>query len=302
MMADIDDLSAEESAALEAERTEQPVAEETEAEALEGAPEDEPAEPPAEEAAGDDAPAKPPKGFVPHGALHSEREARKAAEERAKQFESRLFELLKQQQPAPEQKPPEPEPMPDPIADPEAFSKWQGKQFETLKNQTEQAQKVYAQQQQMEQLRAYAQQAQQAFLAEKPDFLDAHSFLRQSRQRELTAAGYDAQAIAQMVARDEAIIVANAMQRGQNPAAIAYQIAEARGYRPTAADTGDKGAQALESLAQTQKKAAAARSLGAAAGGSSTHEYTQAQILKMSEAEYAKLPEEVRIKALMGRL
>ncbi|NJM12595.1 MAG: hypothetical protein HC889_12635 [Synechococcaceae cyanobacterium SM1_2_3] len=119
-------MTAEETAALEAMQADAPgemqEAPEVAAPVTLAEPEQKPepakAEPTAEAPDAD----KPPPGYVPQGALHQERERRKATEQQFQALQAKLAEIEARLNP------PKPEPeivVPDPVLQPEAFKQFQ---------------------------------------------------------------------------------------------------------------------------------------------------------------------------------
>jgi len=263
----MEEMTEAEKAAMEAMKTGKPFeeaetpeefAQEVEAEAAEQAaaepkPEQE-AEAPAEEKA-----ERPPEGYVPHGALHQERERRKALEERLKALEERIA------QPA-EEKPAGPEPMPDPVMDPDGFTGWYAKQSEATQAEVREIRQQMATQQRQQQLASRVQQDEASFRAERPDYDIANA----------------------------------AVTSGRSAAQMAYEIAQARGYAPAAADPAPDPAKRIGAQAKAQ---AATQSLSHAAGPANAGGVTAEDIAKMSEQDFAELkakdPDAIR-RALGG--
>jgi hypothetical protein len=250
--------------------------------------------------------------FVPHAALHKERERRKAVEseyltvrEKMARAEERLAVLNEVlQQPAQPQtaQVPEQEEMPDPEKDIFAYVKWQAKEIERLKQATTQQVERTQQQEGLQQLqRAYVQDAQ-TFATQKPDFKDAYSHLANSRARELAALGYNEQQIRSQLTQEETQIVAQAFQQRKSPAAVLYEQALARGYTPKQAQQiaqAPNPAQKLETVAKGQQTQ---RSLSGA-GGSAGEGLTVEALANMSEEEFAATAKKLgraNLRSLMG--
>jgi hypothetical protein len=252
--------------------------------------------------------------FVPHAALHKERERRKSVEaeyltvrEKMARAEERLAvlnEVLQQPQ-APQlgqQQPGQVEEIPDPEKDIFAYVKYQAKLIEDLKAAQNQVQERTQQQEGLAQLqKAYVQDAQ-TFAKDKPDFKDAYSHLANSRARELMALGYNEQQIRSQLTQEETHIVAQAFQQRRSPAAVLYEQALARGYTPkqaAAAAQAINPAQKLETVARGQ---ATQKSLSGA-GGSSGEGLTVEALANMSEEEFAAVSAKLgksKLRALMG--
>lgn len=99
--------------------------------------------------------------------------------------------------------------------------------FEDFQTRSHQASE--AQQQQQQFVNSYRSAADE-FAKTNPDFDDAYSHLMESRLAEFDAAGYTPVQARQLLVEDEAAIVANAMQRGINPAESIYKLAKLRGF------------------------------------------------------------------------
>ena len=233
--------------------------------------------------------------FVPHQALHKERERRKGVEselntyrERMARAEERLSvlnEVLTKPQPA---EAPVNEEVPDPERDIFAYVKHLEKRLNMVDQTTQQSQQERVQEQQLARLQnAYAQDAQ-AFMNEKKDFRDAYSYIANSRARELAALGYSQQQIQQQMTQEETNIVAQAFQQRKSPSAVLYEQAIARGYSPKQAEaiaqpSNTNTAQRLDAVARGQ---ATQKSLSSA-GGSGGEGLSVEALISMSDDEYA---------------
>jgi hypothetical protein len=251
--------------------------------------------------------------FVPHAALHKERERRKSVEseymtvrEKMARAEERLAVLneVLQQPTAPQIGQPgqQTEEIPDPEKDIFAYVKYQAKLIEDLKAAQTKTVEETQRQQGFEQLKtAYAQDAQK-FAAEKPDFKEAYSYIANSRARELIALGYNEGQIRQQLAQEETAIVAQAFQNRRSPAQVIYEQAMARGYTPkqaAAAANAVNPAQRLENVAKGQ---AAHKSLSGA-GGAAGEGLTVEALANMSEEEFAAVSAKLgksKLRSLMG--
>jgi hypothetical protein len=251
--------------------------------------------------------------FVPHAALHKERERRKSVEaeyltvrEKMARAEERLAvlnEVLQQPQ-APQlgQQPGQTEEIPDPEKDIFAYVKYQAKLIEDLKAAQNQVRQRTQEQEGLQQLqRAYVQDAQ-TFAKDKPDFKDAYSHLANSRARELMALGYNEQQIRTQLTQEETQIVAQAFQQRRSPSAVLYEQALARGYTPKQAQAiaqAPNPAQKLETVARGQ---ATQKSLSGA-GGSSGEGLTVEALANMSESEFAEVQARIgksKMRQLLG--
>ena len=264
----------------------EPVAQEP-SDAPEPAPTPEPQ--PAEPAPAAD-PSKPPEGFVPHSAMHQERERRKQVEQEAAELKQRLAALEAAQKPA------EPAPLeiPDPIIDPEGFRKFQADQLQAQQERWQQ----HEQQQRQAALHQHVQTLENQFMQQTPDYPQATQHLYQSRVAELTAYGYGQDQIQAILANDANAIVQNAMAQGKNPAQVLYEAAKLRGWSGAAPAAPAPAAPAQQIEAKRQAQANTG-TLSTAGGPSNAGQYTVEMLANMSEADLAKLPREV-IRKVMG--
>lgn len=289
-MADIE-FTAEETQALQAMQAD--TAPVTEEEMAANPPEvkAEPAPAPQEKPA--EAQAQPPEGYVPHGALHAEREKRKALEAE--------IEKLRKAQEAANVKPLE---VPDPILEPERFKQFQ---IEQIKAQQEAIQRM---EQQRIQEQTYAQRMQTAaqletqFAQATPDYGDAVKFLVESRERELSLMGHNPDMVRQVLAQEANAIFDQGMAIGKNPAQIMYEFAKMRGWsgqQATPSPATQPQAQQIEALARAQRNTG---SLATAGGPANTGEITVEQLSRMSESELRAMPkakrDELMRKAMGG--
>lgn len=225
--------------------------------------------------------AKPPEGFVPHGAFHAEREARKALEAKLAEIEKRL--------PQQQDKPAEPE-FVDPLVDPEGFRKWDEHRISKLEAKLQAQEEARRQQEQQAQLVRRVDAAEKEFAQTTTDYRDAVAFLREQRIAELKAQAMSDQEIARQIGTDFTNIVQAAEMLGMNPAQIAYQRAQSLGWKPKAAEA--------EKLAAAEKAERETRSISDAGGGAQRGKMTVEQFAALSEREMARFmrenPEEAR--------
>lgn len=248
--------------------------------------------------------------FVPHAALHKERERRKAVESEVQTYREKmaraeerlavLNEVLTQPAKPEGQQAPEQEEMPDPEKDIFAFVKWQAKEIDRLKQATTlQVQQTQQREAFTQMQNAYVADARK-FMAEKPDFQDAYQHIAQSRARELTALGYNEQQIRAQLNHEETTIVAEAFRRGISPANVLYQQAIARGYTPKQAQ---QQAQASTQKLDTIAKGQSTQKSLSGAGGAPSEGLTLESLVNMSEEEYAATLSKLgksKMRQLMG--
>ena len=110
-----------------------------------------------------------------------------------------------------------------------------------------------AQQSQMEQFRAVVSSHEQAFQAEKPDYLEAVEYVKASELKEMEAMGIPEEQRGAILQQRAAMFAADSLRRGISPAKAAYDIAVHRGYKRAEAkqNAGDK----IEQLEKGMKAA-----------------------------------------------
>lgn len=251
--------------------------------------------------------------FVPHGALHAEREERKKIQAQLEEFktkhailEDRWNTILTARQPAQE----EAKAPPNPDEDIFAYAKWQGEQVEALKAKIEGDEKARA-----AQLNETAQeqavwnewsQSAQSFAAQTADFGDAVKFLSSARDKQLTAMARvdprfaNPQGRVQQINAELKSIVLAAKQQGVSPAEAVYNIAKDYGFTAPLPDpqvTSEK----IEALDAAQN---ASRTLAASPGKQPGDALTAQAIADMSPAEFerwhSKPENQARFNQLMG--
>ena len=145
----------------------------------------------------------------------------------------------------------------------------------------------------LQDLTAWGNAQEQEYMAATPDYTQAVSFLRDARARHFEALGMDAAEIAANIRNDVINTAAFARQKGRNFGETLYKLAEASGYRKSAATTvqptnGTARApadNAAERLIRGQDMATTLGSTGAAARG----ETPASVIANMSEADFGAL-------------
>lgn len=225
---------------------------------------------------------KPPEGFVPHGALHAEREKRKALEAKVEALEQAVAPKVKEETPK----------WVDPLIDPEGFKKWNDwntkqitDRLDGITTQSEQAAKAQERMQE-------AQRFEAEFAATTQDYGEAVKFLHAHRVTELTAQGLSAAEINARIAADAGAIFDSAKAIGWNPAEMLYQTAIRAGYTKAAKQNGLSEAEKVVALDKAQKMT---EGVGKSGGGEQSGKLTLAQLADMSEAELAKVdPAEIR--------
>lgn len=251
--------------------------------------------------------------FVPHGALHAEREEHKktrAELQELQHFRTRMEERwrLAEQMMAPRQEERAEDRPPDPEEDIFAYAKWQAQQLEGLKQQADERAKAEQQAAQSREIERrvwnHWQESARSYAQENADFGNAAQWLSEHRDKQLQAlAGVDAR-FQNVGARNAQIeqelrgIVISAAQQNKSPAELVYQIAQSYGYKPAAAQ-----GQMPEQLERVQKAQQASRSISQASGRSGADEVTPDMIAGMSDTEfsawYAKPGNAARFDRLM---
>lgn len=125
-----------------------------------------------------------------------------------------------------------------------------------------------------------------AFREAHPDYQEALTYAVNRRTRELTAAGWDEEQARGIAGNDARNLALQWVQRGQDPAAMAYAMSKAMGYQPSAVDAErmhDEGYKASKP----------------SGGGSGRGRYSVRQIANMSPAQLARMSDD-DFKAAMG--
>jgi hypothetical protein len=228
----------------------------------------------------EDAPVKEEKEkerFVPHAALHEERERRKELQQELKQraeAEKRLEERLNKLNEAlftPRQE----EQYQDPVEKlaREIQELKQGTQQERQQKESESKQ----QQEHAKFVNKYAASAE-AFAKDKPDFGDAYKFLLSARAEELRLMGLPPQEVNKSLVNEEMFIANRAYQDERNPAEVLYELARKRGY------TGEKPK--TDSKIEQLDKGLKAKSLGSGGGKPEGGGLDIAHLRDMSDEEF----------------
>ncbi|MGU3399236.1 hypothetical protein ACLBWS_05755 [Brucellaceae bacterium D45D] len=254
--------------------------------------------------------------FVPHQALHAEREEHKKTKAELEQIRQQQAILndrwntmlaAKQQQEQPKDDTP-----PDPAEDIIGFMQYQAKK--TAKLEEERAAEVRQRQEQQQN----AEQEQVIWStwndsvaqakAELPDFDQAAEYLSQLRDGQLQAfAAVDPNfanpqtRIAQINAELRGIII-QAKQQGQDPAAAVYQIAKGYGY--SGAKPANPQQETIDKINKIDEAQRGAKTLTASNGSNTGDPLSAEAIANMSPKEFdawIKDPaNEKRFNALMG--
>lgn len=232
-------------------------------------------------------------GTVPQGALHAEREKRKASDARADAVEKELAAarevlagIAKQRDEIAARKPAD-----LPAADdPAATEHLRTRLAEIERNQTR-----FGQQQDMQQADARERAelgniisaSDAKFREVQPDYDDAITHLVTARAQELAEYNLPPAQIQAAIVDEVFDIVRTAVSLGKDPAELGYKIAISRGYRPAQGEQKANG-KAAETLAAIAAARAGGRSLGQAAGATPQQLNAEA-IAALSTDEFEEL-------------
>ena len=257
-------------------------------------------------------------GTVPHAALHEERTRRQeterqlAEERKARQtLEERTNLILQRfaapQQPAAPATQAAPE-IPSFEADPAGHILGQVRQQCAILGELVQAVTGQSRQNEaaagMQQLTTRAAAMEREFATANPDYDKASSHLFEMRRQELVAAGWtDPAEIQTMMANEARGLAARALQQGRNPAAVVYELAKLRGYAaapdPAANGGGNGAADPTAQLRTIERGQQQSRSVGNLRGAGPAP-LTAQGLAEMSEADFLKAFGTPEGKALMG--
>jgi hypothetical protein len=248
---------------------------------------------------------------VPQGALHAEREKRKASDQRADQLENELktireqMDALRIMREQIASRKPEDLPAAD---DPAALEHLRNRLSQLETGQTRLTQHMDTQaldQAERAQLGGFMQEAETAYRQQQPDYDAAIEHVVMARANELKLYGLNPAQIQTTIAEEATEIVRSAVAQGRNPAELGYQIALSRGYRPSAL-TEQKGGTDQSSTAQATldaiaKAKAQGKSLGGS-GGSAPKNLNAEAILALSPEEFDALYSTPEGKAMIDAL
>jgi hypothetical protein len=180
--------------------------------------------------------------------------------------------------------------IPNPDADPIGAVRALAEMVHAQRVQQYEQQQVQQRQQQEAQtyqtLTTYMEQGENEFRTSAPDYNDAATYLVQSRKAELKALGYEDAQIDEGIRYEYMTLINDAAGRGQNPAALVYAQAAARGYARKAAEPRPTpAAQRLDAMRQADSLPKAPKSGGGSKGG----EVTADMLLSAKGAEFDKL-------------
>jgi len=239
---------------------------------------------------------------VPHEALHAEREKRKAeaarreeiqkelqaAHDRAARMEERFEKMMASLQ-GPREEPPV-----DFDSDPAGYLKRTtddlNKRFQELSEKDKSQARMLEQQRQAQAVAARVKADIQSFEAEHPDYQDAYRFLMTQVDKELQLSGVtDPNRRMAELGQREWSIAAAAMESGNSPASVVYELAKSRGY---AMKTDP-----METLKAGEK---ASQTLSATPSGSSKSKISLEELSRLDGAEFDKAWERLRQSGGLG--
>ncbi|MGL5934181.1 MAG: hypothetical protein ACRCZI_01010, partial [Cetobacterium sp.] len=181
--------------------------------------------------------------FVPHQALHKERERRKGIEtelattrERMARADERLAvlnDILGQADAAAPSKAVSDEPV-DPVKDPLGALQQALTTISKLQAEIADRNKAVDERESARTLQTAYQNDAVSYMRDKPEFKEAYGFLIHQRHAELETLGITSvQDRNSMIANEERAMVAQAFQSKRSPAQMLHNLAVARGFRPT---------------------------------------------------------------------
>ena len=311
-----DGLTAEEQAALDADRAAETTQVEEDAGAATPAPaaiDDVGATPDGTVDGGTDGQATQRQGMVPHAALHEERTKRQeterqlAEEKRLRQITEERTNLILQRfaapQPATQAQPSAPE-IPSFDQDPAGHILGLQRQQGAILGELVQAVTGQSRQNEaadsMRQMTTRAAAMEREFASANPDYDKASSHLFEMRRQELVAAGWtDPAEIQTMMVNEATGLAARAMQQGRNPAAVVYELAKLRGYTAAPAPAINGTVDPAEQLRTIERGQQQARSVGNLRGAG-PEQMTATKLADLEPDEFMKWMERKEGRAFMG--
>lgn len=268
-------------------------------------------------------PAAPPerddKGrFVPHQALHAEREEHKKTKaelEQIRQQQAILNDRWNTLLTATKQPEPQAETPPDPEVDIFAHSKWQADRLKALENKLSDREKADEEARTTaaadNELWGHWSQSAQAYAATNTDFGDAVKFLSDTRTAQLKGLALvdpnfaNEEGILNQINAELKAIVAASKQKGMDPAQAVHEIAKAYGFNGAKAPASDPAAADLAGkISQIDAAQNASRTLAASPGKNAGDPLSPEAIASMSTKEFEawmRVPENARrFEKMMG--
>lgn len=262
------------------------------------------------------APERDEKGkFVPHQALHAEREEHKKTKAQLDELGRRqailddrwntMLKLREQQTPKQEE-----QQAPDPETDIFGYAKWQKEQFDALQAKLSDQERQSTERQQIEsqerEIWSSWEQSATEYSAQKPEFKDAVSFLSETRTKQLQAFGKvdprfsTPQGINDQINAELRAIVVQAKQANVSPAEFVHNLAVNYGFQAKAPDPATIGMpDKLAGIASAQE---AARTVGQASGRSGSDALTPESIAAMPAAEFERWASDPKNAAILDKM
>lgn len=254
--------------------------------------------------------------FVPHQALHAEREEHKKTRSELNEFRERQARLeerwnMTQQASQKEQEKPT-EAIPDPKDDPIAALEWTYEQLRSRLAQEAKQQQEYEQrtqqEQQVQQVVSYVEQNYNDTVKADPEVEAAYQAAFQSYAQEFQHLGYQGKALQQVMEQQLLNFqwsAAQQMQQGVPIGDFIKNIAKTRGWQAKAPETVDPGKMELnEKLDGIAKAIDASKTIGSTTARAGTDALSAQAIADMPAHEFEawmKVPENARrFKSLMG--
>ncbi len=256
--------------------------------------------------------------FVPHQALHAEREEHKKTKaelEQIRQQQAILNDRWNTMLAVNKQPEQQAETPPNPEEDIFAYAKWQGDQLKALQEKIDSRDKAQEQAAAVTQadneLWGHWSQSAQAYAATNTDFGDAVKFLSDTRTAQLKGLALvdpnfaNEQGILNQINAELKAIVAASKQKGMDPAQAVHEIAKAYGFNGAKAPTADPAAADLAGkISQIDAAQNASRTLAASPGKNAGDPLSPEAIASMSTKEFEawmKVPENARrFEKMMG--
>lgn len=164
-------------------------------------------------------PTRPPEGYVPHAALHAERQQKAEIARNYQVLQTRMNAMLAQQHPQPTQAA-----MPNIEDDPLGY-------FARMEQRIAAFEQQRIQEVQTRQIDNALDQDELTFASQVPDYPNASQHWVQSRAQELLA--FNPPDVAKdMLSKEVRVIAQEAWKRGMPASQMIYQLAQARGYTP----------------------------------------------------------------------
>lgn len=236
---------------------------------------------------------KPPKGFVPHQALHSEREEHKQTKQERddlRAWQREIVERLSQQQQQPEPAEQQEQVVEFDPNDPIGMIKSVHDTLAKMQQSAAERQQTEAQNTERRNHLDLARSQYQEAAKTDPTMVEAYNAVKQSFAAEMRAYGYSEPQIAQQLAQTEYQHIAFALGNGRNVAQYMKELAQARGWKPSAQPAPDpeteRKAKADEAAGKIDKIASAQdANKTLSKGGAGEGEVTLETLAKMSGEE-----------------